>query len=128
VLPWLIQAGKFLAVGVLNTLVDAGLYLALTRWMGLGGTLALAKALSYSAGVVNSYLWNRSWTFGSQAGGLRQFAVFALANLAALALNAGVMHLGLNARDLPEAAAFVAATGATLVWNFAASRFIVFRE
>ena len=122
---WLIQALKFLVVGVLNTGVDAGLYLALTRWLGLA---ALAKAISYSAGVVNSYYWNRSWTFRSRAGGMGTLAAFGLANLAALALNAGVMHLGLNVFGLPETVAFGAATGATFAWNFALSKVVVFRQ
>ena len=125
---WLVQVVRFLAVGVLNTLVDAGLYLALTRWMGLGELQALAKAISYGAGIVNSYYWNRTWTFRSQAGGLRRFAIFVTANVAALALNAGAMHVGLSVLGLPEAVAFMAAAGATFVWNFCASRFVVFRE
>lgn len=125
---WPVQALKFLAVGVLNTLVDAGLYLALTRWLGLAGLPALAKTVSYGAGVLNSFFWNRSWTFRSGVAGLGTFVAFGLANLAALALNGGVMHLGLNVLGLPEAVAFVAVTGATFLWNFGISKFIIFRN
>lgn len=125
---WRVQALKFLVVGVLNTGVDAGLYLALTRWLGLAALPALAKGISYSAGVVNSYYWNRSWTFRSRAGGLGTVAAFGLANLAALALNAGAMHLALNVLGLPEIVAFGAATAATFSWNFAVNKFVVFRQ
>ncbi len=126
---WKVQVLKFLAVGVLNTGVDAILYLALTRWLGLAALPALAKGVSYSAGVVNSFYWNRTWTFrASNAGNLGTFVAFALANLAALGLNAGVMHLVLNVVGLPEAVAFVAATGVTFAWNFGLSKFVVFRS
>ena len=54
---WLDQALKFLAVGVLNTLLDAGLYLALTRWLDLTPWPALAKGISYGAGILNSFAW-----------------------------------------------------------------------
>ncbi|MBC8448982.1 MAG: GtrA family protein [Chloroflexi bacterium] len=91
-----IQALKFLAIGVLNTLVDGALYFALTRWWGLAALPALAKGLSYSAGVLNSFHWNRSWTFKSEASGLRALLPFVLANLIALAINAGVMQVCLQ--------------------------------
>jgi putative flippase GtrA len=125
---WPMQALRFLAVGLLNTAVDAGLYLALTRALGLGALPALAKGISYSAGVLNSFYWNRSWTFRSEAKASRALLPFALASLVALALNAGTVHLALHALHLPEALAFLAATGVAFLWNFAISRFVIFRE
>jgi len=125
---WLPQALKFLVVGALNTLVDAILYLCLTRWTGFFPTnQAVAKAISYSAGVLNSFIWNKTWTFHSSASLLATFLPFVLANLAGVAINAGIMYLCLNGLSLPEAVAFILATGATLVWNFTISKFIVFK-
>jgi putative flippase GtrA len=66
--------------------------------------------------------------FQSQAGGPGRFMVFALAKTAGLALNAGVMHLAMNILGLPEAIAFAAATAASFVWNFCASKFVIFQE
>jgi putative flippase GtrA len=125
---WLIQAFKFLAVGALNTLVDAGLYFALTRWLGLAILPTLAKAISYGIGVLNSFYWNRSWTFRSKGKALSKFTLFVMANLIALALNAGLMHIGLVIWQLPELAALVLATGSTLVWNFTISKFFIFNR
>ena len=125
---WIEQALKFLAVGVLNTLVDAALYVALTRWLGLAAWPVLAKGISYGAGVLNSFAWNRSWTFRSTARAWTTLLPFVLANLVALAVNAGAMHLGLNVLGLPEPIALVLATGVTFLWNFVISKFIVFRK
>lgn len=125
---WLIQAFKFLTVGVLNTLLDAGLYFALTRWLGLAPQPSLAKAISYGAGISNSFYWNRSWTFRSKGKALSKFTLFVMVNLIALALNAGLMHIGLTVWHLPELAALVLATGSTLVWNFTISKFFIFNK
>jgi putative flippase GtrA len=124
---WFEQALKFLSVGVLNTLLDAGLYLVLTRWLGFGAFKTLAKGISYGAGILNSFYWNKSWTFKSDAGMVAAFVPFVLSNLAALAINAGVMHLCLNVFTLHEGFSLALATGSTFVWNFTISKFFIFK-
>ena len=125
---WLEQALKFFSVGLLNTALDAGLYFVLTRGLGLGELRTLAKALSYSAGVLNSFYWNKSWTFRSEAGALKTLAPFVFANLLGLALNAGVMHLCLNALGWHELLSLALATGAVFGWNFGVSKFVIFQK
>ena len=122
------QAGKFSAVGLLNTAIDAALYLVLTHWLGLGGVKILAKALSYSAGTINSFVWNRSWTFNSRDRVLVTFPPFALSSLLALGINAGAMYLGLRLFGQRELLALAMATGITMLWNFSVSKLLVFRR
>ena len=128
---WAGQAARFGVVGLLNTLVDALVYLALTRWLPFFAVFpAFAKALSYSAGVINSFYWNKNWTFRSpanQAAAAPALAKFVLVNLLGVGLNAVVMQVGLIFFGLPEGLAFVLATGLTLAWNFLASKLVVFR-
>ena len=83
---WLVQAVKFGAVGILNTAIDLGLYYALTRWLGLGGLPVVAKSLSYSAGILNSFLWNKFWTFQSRAGTMKTLLPFILTALVGLGM------------------------------------------
>jgi len=136
---WLEQAVKFLSVGVLNTALDASLYLVLTRWLalryacgysgqGFSTLQTLAKGISYGVGILNSFCWNKSWTFKSDAGTVTTFVPFTLANLAALAINAGVMHVSLNALGLHEIPSLALATGVTFLWNFTISKFLVFKR
>jgi putative flippase GtrA len=125
---WLEQAAKFLSVGILNTAIDASLYFMLTRWLGLSTLQTLAKGISYGAGILNSFYWNKSWTFKSDAGTMTAFAPFVVANLAALAINAGIMHLCLNALALHEMPSLALATGVTFLWNFIISKFVVFKK
>ena len=124
---WLEQAAKFLSVGVLNTALDASLYFVLTRWLALSTLQTLAKGIFYGAGILNSYYWNKSWTFKSDAGTVAAFVPFALANLAALVINASLMHLCLNALGLHEIPSLVLATGVTFLWNFIVSKVFIFK-
>ena len=125
---WLVQAVKFGAVGVLNTAIDLGLYFVLTRWLGLGALPIAAKGLSYSAGILNSFLWNKYWTFQSKAGTWSTLIPFILTNLVGLAINTGMLQLCLKTLHLPELMALGLATLTTLVWNFVISKFVVFKE
>jgi len=125
---WLEQAAKFLSVGVLNTALDAGLYLVLTRWLGFSTLQTQAKGISYGVGIVNSFYWNKSWTFRSEANTLATLGPFVLSSLVAIAINAGVMYLGLNTFNLPDTIALVLATGITFLWNFTISKFFIFRR
>ncbi len=56
---------KFMGVGVINTLLDALAYVALTRGtLVFADHLVAAKFFSFLVGTVSSLLLNRSWTFG----------------------------------------------------------------
>lgn len=123
---WIGQAVKFGAVGLLNTALDLGLYFALTRWIGLAAVFA--KSISYGAGLLNSFYWNKSWTFRSKASTRATLLPFILVNLAGLAINTGVMQLCLKGLQFPEIVALGLATVSTLVWNFTTSKLLVFRK
>ncbi len=124
----LVQIVKFMTVGVLNTAIDAAAYLILTRWLGLGSMLVLAKGIAYVIGMLNSFFWNRSWTFGDKGNIWRAAGLFTLTHVFALAINAGTMALVLDWLHLPEIVALGAATGASFVWNFVLNKLVVFRE
>jgi len=127
---WLSQAVKFGIVGVINTAVDLGLYFIMTHWIPfLGGQQVLAKGISYSAGILNSFLWNRSWTFKSDTGFFNiSTLLFILSNLVGLVLNTSVLYLGVKVLFLPEMPVLAAATAIPLLWNYLISKFIVFKK
>ena len=125
---WLVQAVKFGAVGILNTAIDLGLYFVLTRWLGLGGLPVVAKSISYTAGILNSFLWNKFWTFQSRAGTMKTLLPFILTALVGLGINAGTLQVCLKTLHLPELVALGAATLITLFWNFVISKFVIFKE
>jgi putative flippase GtrA len=126
---WISQAARFLTVGLLNTALDAAIYYLLTRTVPFfGATPVLAKAISYTVGILNSFFWNRLWTFRSRASASSTLLPYAAANLSGLALNTGTMQLGLKILGLPEGVSFILATGLTTGWNFLVSKFLIFRR
>ncbi|MGE6632286.1 GtrA family protein [Bacillus sp. NPDC077027] len=54
---------RFCTVGVGNTLIDFGIFFILTACFV---PYLVAQCFSYSAGMLNSYIWNRRWTFDVQ--------------------------------------------------------------
>ena len=126
---WVHQAVKFGFVGVINTGVDLGLYWILTRFILTDPSLTVvSKALSYTAGVVNSYFWNKNFTFRSKDNSIGAFVLFFSINLVAIGINSGMMWVGLNLLKQGELVSLLLATCFTLVWNFTTSKFIVFKK
>lgn len=121
----LLKAARFAVVGVGNTLVDLGMFTLLAQV--LGTNVYLAQVLGYSAGTLNSYILNRSWTF--RAGG-RFFSPtlvkFLVLNLCMLGLSTAVLYLAYDRGGLPKLPAKVVATGVTMAVSFLLNRFWVF--
>ena len=124
----LVQIAKFMTVGVLNTAIDAAAYFALTRWLGLVSRLVLAKGIAYVIGMMNSFFWNRTWTFQSKSHLWKAALWFALTHIFSLGINAGVMAFGLDILNLSEVVSLVLATGAAFCWNFVLNKRIVFKS
>jgi len=128
-LPITLKQGiKFLSVGVLNTAIDYVVLSILTWGAATSDTFqAVAKAISYSAGVLNSFYWNRRWTFRSDAG-LMVLAPFVLASVIGVLINSTVYYIGLNWLLLSKNFAFLLATGVSFFWNFVVSKFVIFKK
>ena len=60
-----LQAGKFLLVGALNTFIDLGVLNMLIWISGIaaGAWYIVFKSISFLVATVNSYFWNKHWTF-----------------------------------------------------------------
>lgn len=123
------QAAKFGMVGALNTVVDWAVYFILTAALqSLSIAPTLAKGISYTAGILNSFIWNRNWTFRSKSGVVATLLPFVLVNVVGLVINTGTMQLGLYTFKLPEIISLALATAVTLGWNYSMSKFVIFRR
>lgn len=122
---------RFALVGAGGTFLDFSI-LSVLKLLGLA-TLP-ANTVSYLAGTLNNFYWNRRWTFRGTRGQLwhRQLIQFVLISLFGLLLNNSLVLLleplfsgWLGHWDyLP---AKILATGVVLFWNYLANRFWTFR-
>lgn len=119
------EMARFAAVGVVNTGVDICLFALLLSAAAIPA--AAANVLSYSAGVVTSFVLNGRWTFGSggrPAGpALSAFALFASAAVAGLLLSTLIVAL-LEGITGPLVAKAVSVP-LVLAWNFLSARRIL---
>jgi len=118
----------FCIVGVLNTLVDISVYFLLTRAV-FTLDISVAKALSYLAATVCSFLVNRYWTFGKR-GAIRAEEVRRFYSTVAFGIfiNVGAQLLLVQAFGVNDIIGALGAALATAVWGFAFSKWYVFKH
>lgn len=133
------QFMRFAFVGILNTLIDFGV-LNVLLWLNgysVGLWLFLFNSLAFVLASGNSYLWNKYWTFGDERPvTLSQAGLFFLLTSIGLVINCSVVFLLTFSGWSPLAVttlvwinlAKVAATLASLIWNFCSYRWWVFRS
>ncbi len=134
------QFGKFTVIGASNTAIDLGVLNLLIMVTGIhvGPAYSVFKGLSFAAAMLNSFCWNKLWTFSSpgrrRVG--REFATFLLVSGTGLLLNVAVATAmvgwvgprgGISAELWANVSA-VAALVVTIFWNFVGYKFFVFKR
>lgn len=120
----LLQLLRFCVVGIGNTAVDLGVFFALNF---AGVPYLIAQVLAYSAGVVNSFVLNRKWTFrveGKTNWG--EMSGFLMVNLSSLLLSSLLLFILYDTCHMQLWISKLAATGLCMLVNFTASRLWVF--
>jgi len=146
------QIAKFGVIGVMNTLVDLGLLAVITfafkQYFGISSSdlvtagfiltfYSLFKAASFIIANINSYFWNKYWTFEANASQKKpsEFIQFFLVSLIGLAVNVLLASLfvklapfGSINSDQVGLLGGVAGSISGLAWNFIGYKFIVFKK
>ena len=134
------QLGKYGVIGVLNTFLNAGVFnlLIFTTDISAGITVDLFFAVAFIVTIINSFIWNKYWSFEERktetiAGeALRFFGISA----AVAIVNIGVLHVIINIIGAPAgldskiwanaALAFTIITA--FLGNFFGYKFFVFKK
>ncbi|MBN1562656.1 MAG: GtrA family protein [Anaerolineae bacterium] len=125
---------RFLLVGVTGTALDFVLLSLLKLWGGL--PTLIANTISYSAGIVNNFTFNRLWTFrdSTNTNILGQFAQYFTINIGGLLVNNFLIWVfepifaSLMADNLAYLPAKVIASLVAVSLNFVLNRYITFRD
>ena len=132
------QIAKFIVSGGLNTFLDFGALNLLIILTGItaGTQFSIFKGLAFTVAVINSFFWNKYWTFEFREKKKGEFAEFAAVSLIGLVINTSIASFVVNVigpqADISDVlwaniGAF-AATFATFIWNFLGYKFIVFKR
>ncbi|WP_282935704.1 GtrA family protein [Paenibacillus sp. RC67] len=116
---------RFSIVGVMNSGIDLSVFALLSY---LGTHYLIAQCISFLCGVLNSYTFNRSWTF-QQKGKVdkREFTKFFMLNLVVLLFTSWVLSILYTEASLPLLICKLASAVSGAFLNFAGSRLWVFR-
>ena len=127
---------KFLFVGGLNTVLGLGVYYIVLLSLGVDLSQSntniilertFATILSTLVGVVNSYFWNKNFTFESREKNfgekVRFIIVYAVATLLDLGIKTGLGYTNLNEYVIPLITVI-----AVMITTYLGQRFFVFRK
>jgi putative flippase GtrA len=121
-----LQLLRFCIIGLGNTTVDFIAFFLLT-WGGV--PRLLAQVCSYSFGVVNSFLFNRKWTFQvTHKTNMMEVLKFSFINGIALLVSSSLLFLLPDFYHLNLWLSKIVATGFGIVVTFMGSRLWVFPE
>jgi putative flippase GtrA len=113
------------AIGVLNTLTDFVVFIFMTEEFGYRPLTA--NIISYSAGIVLSFIMNRRFTFRALTYNLdfkSQFVRFGVVNLLSLVISSTLVSLFSELMTPPLAK--ILSVPFVLIWGFLAVRAFVF--
>lgn len=124
----LFQFVKFGLVGILNTAVDFGIFTFLNYLLG-EQFYRISQIISYSCAVLNSYYFNKSWTF--QAGyrfNLIEMLKFLTVNLISLGISLFFLTLFHEKYQIEILWSKVGATFFSVLINFIGNKYWVFKK
>jgi putative flippase GtrA len=115
---------KFAAVGGAAT----ALHYAVAAALSLSGLapVVMASTIGFLLSALANYLLNARFTFGAQAANAGQGGRFALTVASGCALNAALLHVGVQL-GISAVLAQLGATAAVMFWNFTLSSLWVFQ-
>jgi putative flippase GtrA len=118
------QLGRFLLVGVGNTVISFVVYRGLLE---LEVPYAAAAPLAFAVGAVNGYVWNRRWTFAARDS-LRARVLYVAVQAAGASVTALLVILFTQTAGLDRIEAYLAAVFPVTVCMFTANRLWTFAD
>jgi putative flippase GtrA len=141
------QFSRFLVVGLSNFVISFGVFYLLYNYWKLSGLFynifgqagktlesfimqvgatsldaTLANIFGYNAGIINSFIWNKVWTFQVKDKIRAQFGRFLFLNIACL------LFVFIDSLGFPYGIVWFVTMAAVTLINFISSKYWVFRE
>lgn len=118
---------RFCVVGIINTIIDYGVYLFFSR--SIGFFYLYANILAILVAMTFSFFANKYWTFGNFENKLKsQYAKFFLIGIVYFILYNSILYLSVNNLHIYDLLAKVIAIVIGLFWNFIANKYWTFKK
>lgn len=115
------SVARFVAVGCTNFVVSFTAFFLAYRYLpldALDGRGAVANVVAYAAGMLNSFVLNRLWTFEAE-GRIAVHAVrFIVLNISTLAASTLIVYVLVDRMGFPELAVWLPLTLAILATHY----------
>ena len=124
-------AARFLLVGCANFVVSSAVFYLTYRYWPLGrfgGQGAVANVFAYGAGMINSFVLNRTWTFRAKGEVVVHAARFIAINIATLVFSTAVVFVLVDRLDYPGLAVWLPLTVVVLVLHYLGMKHWAFAE
>ena len=109
------QFVKFGMVGASSTAIDWGTFFILEKFSIY---YLLAKIIAFLLAVINSYIWNRKWTFRSKdIDKTKEFIRFLITSAIGLSVNTFIFYLAVSKLRWSYLQSLILATMIVLIWN-----------
>lgn len=134
------QIVKFALVGTLNAFIDLGVLnlLILVSGIATGFLFSVFKGISFLLATINSYFWNKFWTFRKRgtAPYPKEFLQFFVITVIGFLINVGTASLIVNVfgpqfgmtENLWANVGAIFAAIIAAIWNFLGYKFLVFKK
>lgn len=124
--PLIKQFFKFGVVGVVNTLITIALIWAMLHWLKVD--VYKANIVGYVAGLINSFIWNRKWTFRSKESVKSSLTKFLLIFVISYFTQLGVLYLLLHVTSLNDFVSQLVSMIIYVIMNFFLNKNYAFKN
>lgn len=117
---------RYCVVGLINTLVTLGVIFVCMKLFKI--SYVYSNAIGYIAGVINSYVLNKLWTFNSSNSVAKEFVRFVAVFIICYGIQLVVLLLMTELLDLQVELSQVIAIFVYTLINFLANKYFVYTE
>lgn len=117
---------KFLIIGASNTVISYTVFFVLYNTV-LAGNAFYSQCLSYTAGVLWSFLWNKRWTFSENPNRWASFPSFMVLQLMLLLISAFALDAATGNLHWNITLIWMCVMAISTAINFVITKYLVFR-
>ena len=120
---------RFLVIGCSNTIVSFAVYIMAIKFLPNSiGMTSVAQIVSYSAGILWSFIWNRLWVFQSKERVINEGFRFLVVQISLLLASALMIGLAVDIFNTHRIWAWIIVMAIITLLNYALLKFWAFRN